>query len=138
MIEQCSPWAQDLTQQRGLGYKYLSQMQREINRKRSKVRARLEHAIGVIKRIFGFAKVRYRGLLKNGNRLFVAAALGNLSTVIHRQRAPTGWPAGTGAPAGAPNAPPRFQRTSFDTQSTSNPQLVDPLRERSVLDQSFP
>ena len=81
MIEQCSPWAQDLTQQRGLGYKYLSQMQREINRKRSKVRARLEHAIGVIKRIFGFAKVRYRGLLKNGNRLFVAAALANLFTV---------------------------------------------------------
>jgi IS5 family transposase len=34
--------------------------------------------IGVIKRIFGFAKVRYRGLAKNGNRLFVAAALSNL------------------------------------------------------------
>lgn len=81
VIEQHSPWAQDLTQQRGRGYKYLSQMQREINRKRSKVRARVEHAIGVIKRIFGFAKVRYRGLLKNGNRLFVAAALANLFTV---------------------------------------------------------
>lgn len=80
-IAQCSPWAQDLTQQRGRGYKYLSQMQREINRKRSKVRARVEHAIGVIKRIFGFAKVRYRGLAKNGNRLFVAAALANLFTV---------------------------------------------------------
>ncbi|MDP1888259.1 hypothetical protein [Polaromonas sp.] len=33
-----------------------------------------------------------------------------------------------GAPAGAPNAPPRFQRTSFDTQSTPKPQLIDPLR----------
>ena len=31
----------------------------------SKVRARVEHAIGIIKRVFGFAKVRYRGLKKN-------------------------------------------------------------------------
>lgn len=81
VIEEHAPWAADLTQRRGRGYKYLSQMQREINRKRSKVRARAEHAIGVIKRIFGFAKVRYRGLVKNGNRLFVAAALANFYMV---------------------------------------------------------
>ena len=42
------------------------------------MRARAEHAVGVIKRIFGFAKVRYRGLAKNGSRLFLAAALANL------------------------------------------------------------
>lgn len=81
VIEQHAPWAQDLTQRRGRGYKYLSQMQRAINRSRSRVRARAEHAIGVIKRFFGFAKVRYRGLAKNGNRLFVAAALANLYMV---------------------------------------------------------
>jgi len=81
VIEQCSPWAIDLTQRRGRGYAYLSEMQRAINRKRSQVRARVEHSIGVIKRIFGFTKVRYRGLAKNGNRLFVAAALANLYTV---------------------------------------------------------
>lgn len=81
VIAQHAPWARDFTQQRGRAYKYLSQMQRQINRKRSKVRARVEHVIGVIKRIFGFAKVRYRGLVKNGNRLFVAAALANLFTV---------------------------------------------------------
>ncbi len=56
-------------------------MQRTINRSRSKVRARVEHAIGTIKRIFNFTKVRYRGLAKNGNRLFVAAALANLYMV---------------------------------------------------------
>lgn len=78
VIQEHAPWAQDFTQHRGRAYKYLSQMQREVNRKRSKVRARVEHAIGVIKRIFGFAKVRYRGLAKNGNRLFVTAALANL------------------------------------------------------------
>jgi len=81
VIAQHAPWARDFTQHRGRAYKYLSQMQRQINRRRSKVRARVEHVIGVIKRIFGFAKVRYRGLAKNGNRLFVAAALANLFTV---------------------------------------------------------
>ena len=81
VIEEHAPWAVDLTQRRGRGYKYLNTIQREINRKRSKVRARVEHAIGVIKRIFGFTKVRYRGIAKNGNRLFVAAALANLFTV---------------------------------------------------------
>ena len=37
--------------------------------------------IGVIKRIFGFAKVRYRGIAKNAHRLFVACALANLFMV---------------------------------------------------------
>jgi len=32
----------------------------------------------VIKRVFGFAKVRYRGLKKNAHRLRVACALANL------------------------------------------------------------
>ena len=40
------------------------------------MRARVDYAIGTIKRIFNFTKVRYRGLAKNVNRLFVAAALG--------------------------------------------------------------
>jgi len=61
MIAQHAPWAQDYMQHRDRAYKYLSRMQREINRHCSKVRARVEHVIGVIKRIFGFAKVRYRG-----------------------------------------------------------------------------
>jgi transposase, IS5 family len=45
------------------------------------VRARVEHAIGVIKRVFGFAKVRYRGLKKNTHRLLVTCALANLFMV---------------------------------------------------------
>jgi IS5 family transposase len=35
----------------------------------------------VIKRVFGFTKVRYRGLAKNGNRVFVTAALANIFLV---------------------------------------------------------
>jgi IS5 family transposase len=37
--------------------------------------------IGVIKRVFGFQKVCYRGLAKNLHRLEVTAALANLFTV---------------------------------------------------------
>jgi IS5 family transposase len=32
----------------------------------------------IIRRIFGFAKVRYRGLTKSAHRLFVTCALANL------------------------------------------------------------
>lgn len=73
-----APQAKDLTQKRGRGYKYLSKQQRRINRARSRVRARVEHAIGVVKRVFGFTKVRYRGIAKNANRLFVTCALANI------------------------------------------------------------
>jgi transposase, IS5 family len=51
------------------------------NRNKSNVRAKVEHAIGVIKRVFGFQKVRYRGLAKNLHRLEVSAALANLFMV---------------------------------------------------------
>ncbi len=44
----------------------------------------MEHSIGVIKRVFGFIKVRYRGLAKNANRLFVTCALVNLFLVRKR------------------------------------------------------
>jgi len=48
------------------------------NGRKSSIRSRVEHSIGVIKRVFGFTKVRYRGLAKNANRLFVTAALANI------------------------------------------------------------
>jgi IS5 family transposase len=40
-------------------------VERAKNRSKSKVRAKVAHSIGVIKRVFGFAKMRYRGLKKN-------------------------------------------------------------------------
>ena len=51
------------------------------NRTKSRIRARVEHSIGVIKRVFGFTKVRYRGLAKNANRVFVTTALANIFLV---------------------------------------------------------
>ena len=47
-------------------------------------RAKVEHTIGVIKRVFGFQRVRYRGLAKNLHRLEVTAALTNLYLMRRR------------------------------------------------------
>lgn len=44
--------------------------ERLINRTKSKVRARVEHVFGVVKRLWGFDNVRYRGLAKNATRSF--------------------------------------------------------------------
>jgi IS5 family transposase len=78
LIRQTAPKAKDFTNQKASRHKPLSEREREKNRTKSQVRAKVEHAFLVIKRIFGFAKVSYRGLKKNGNRLFVVAALTNL------------------------------------------------------------
>lgn len=90
LLRQHAPQAKDFTQRRGRGYRYLSPEERAKNRTKSRVRAKVEHAIGVIKRIFGFVKVRYRGLAKNAHRLFVTAALANLylarSYLLRQQR----------------------------------------------------
>jgi IS5 family transposase len=51
------------------------------NQTKSRVRAKVEHAFGVIKGVFGFTKVRYRGLEKNAHRLFVTCALANIFMV---------------------------------------------------------
>jgi IS5 family transposase len=53
---------------------------RNENREKSKTRSRVEHVFALIKLKFGFVKVRYRGLNKNGNRLFSLCALTNLLT----------------------------------------------------------
>jgi IS5 family transposase len=62
----------------------LSTHQRFINRRRSAARARVEHAFHVVKRLWGFTKVRYRGLAKNTARLFTAFALANLYLLRRR------------------------------------------------------
>lgn len=55
-----------------------------INRARSRVRARGEHAFHVVKTLWGFTKVRYRGLAKNTARVFTVFALANLYLTRYR------------------------------------------------------
>jgi IS5 family transposase len=62
----------------------LTEYQRKLNRLRSATRARGEHAFHVVKRLWGFTKVRYRGLAKNTARLFTMFALANLYLVRRR------------------------------------------------------
>jgi IS5 family transposase len=57
---------------------------RLINRARSRIRARGEHAFLVVKRLWGFAKVRYRGIAKNLARAHTMFALANLYLVRRR------------------------------------------------------
>jgi IS5 family transposase len=52
--------------------------ERSKNRNKSKVRARVEHVFGIVKRLWGFNKARYRGLAKNATRAFTALALANI------------------------------------------------------------
>jgi transposase, IS5 family len=54
------------------------EVERSKNRNKYKVRARVEHVFAVVKRLWGFSKVRYRGLAKNATRSFVALGLANI------------------------------------------------------------
>jgi len=69
---------------RAAPHRPLSERWRQINRARSRVRARGEHAFHVVKRLWGFSKVRYRGLAKNTTRVFTAFALANLYLVRYQ------------------------------------------------------
>ena len=66
----------------------LSARWRMINRARSRTRARGEHAFRIVKQLWGFAKVRYRGLAKNLARAQTMFALANLYQV--RRQLPAG------------------------------------------------
>jgi transposase, IS5 family len=66
------------------GKQPLSAYQKAINRSRSRRRARGEFAFHVVKRLWGFAKVRYRGLYKNTVRALALFALANLYLVRRR------------------------------------------------------
>ena len=77
-IKAKAPHAKDFTQRKARRNQTLTDAQERANHSKSKVRSKVEHAFLVIKRIFKFAKVRYRGLHKNAHRLFVLCALTNL------------------------------------------------------------
>jgi IS5 family transposase len=79
-----APQAKDFTNERVRSKGEVNETKRAKNRNKSKIRARVEHVFAVIKRLWGFAKVRYRGLAKNGCRAFTALALANIYLSRHR------------------------------------------------------
>lgn len=56
----------------------VDELKRAKNHNKSKIRARVEHVFAVVKRLWGFSKVRYRRLAKNANQAFAVLALANL------------------------------------------------------------
>ena len=83
-IRAVAPRVRDFTNQRYRWGTRVDETIKATNRRKSKIRAKVEHVFGVIKRVFGFQKVRYRGLAKNLHRLEVTAALTNLFMVRRR------------------------------------------------------
>lgn len=54
-----------------------------LNRMLASLRAKVEHPFRIIKRQFGYTKVRYRGLFKNAQQLYLLFALSNIYHVRH-------------------------------------------------------
>ncbi len=75
-----APCAQDFTNKRAYRNRPLTEAEEAANRHKSSTRSRVEHVFGIVKGMFGFRKVRYRGLAKNTNRLYVCFALANIFT----------------------------------------------------------
>jgi len=71
----------------GIPREYLLRLYRKgelCRARRSRVKAKIEHPFRILKRVFGFTKVRYRGIWKNHQWLCGAFALVNLYQ--HRNR----------------------------------------------------
>jgi transposase, IS5 family len=74
--------------QRGTKSRPLTRAQRRRNRRLSRVRAVVEHPFLVVKRLWGHAKVRYRGIAKNLAQMNTLFGLANLYRVRYRLLSP--------------------------------------------------
>ncbi len=77
-LKEIAPKAKDFTNKRAYRNAPLTDADRDTNRRKSSIRSKVEHPFLTIKRLWGFAKVRYRGLAKNTNRAFAMLAMVNL------------------------------------------------------------
>ena len=74
-----APKAKDFTNKRAYKNRPLTEADKATNRRKSSVRSKVEHPFLTLKRLWGFAKVRYRGLAKNANRAFAMLAMLNIN-----------------------------------------------------------
>lgn len=84
VIHAAAPQAQDRTSHRTRYKGGVDEQERRKNRTKARVRSKVEWPFRILKRVFGFTKVRYRGLKKNHEWLLAAFALVNLYQ--HRKR----------------------------------------------------
>lgn len=78
-LQELAPKAKDFTNKRAYKNQPLSEADKATNRRKSSVRSKVEHPFLTLKRLWGFAKVRYRGLAKNANRAFALLAMININ-----------------------------------------------------------
>src|ERR1039458_8559216 len=74
-IHAAAPKAQDMTCRRTRYKNYVDEQAKRKNTNKTRVRAKVEHPFRILKRVFGFTKVRYRGLKKNHEWLWPALFL---------------------------------------------------------------
>ena len=77
-IHAAAPEAQDMTSRRTKRKDSVDEVERRKNRTKARVRSKVEWPFRILKRVFGYTKVRYRGLKKNHEWLLAAFALVNL------------------------------------------------------------
>ncbi len=85
-IHAAAPEAQDMTSRRTKRKDSVDEVERRKNRTKARVRSKVEWPFRILKRVFGYTRVRYRGLKKNHEWLLAAFALVNLS-----QLTASGW-----------------------------------------------
>jgi IS5 family transposase len=78
-----APNAEDLTNERVRNRDTENPAHRR-NRRKARIRSRVEHPFHTIKRVFGFGYTRLKGMAKNTNRLYVTCAMANLHRLRHR------------------------------------------------------
>ena len=78
-LRELAPKAKDFTHKRAYKNRPLTEADKATNRRKSRVRSKVEHPFLTLKRLWGFTKVRYRGLAKNANRAFAMLAMINLN-----------------------------------------------------------
>ena len=78
-LKEIAPKAKDFTNKRAYRNRPLTDADKATNRRKSSVRSKVEHPFLTLKRLWGFAKVRYRGLAKNANRAFAMLAMLNIN-----------------------------------------------------------
>jgi transposase, IS5 family len=83
-IHEVAPGAQDMTSRRVKTKAGVDEAEKHKNRTKARVRAKVEWSFRILKRVFGFTKVRYRGLKKNHEWLCASFALANIYQ--HRKR----------------------------------------------------
>jgi IS5 family transposase len=83
-IHAAAPHAQDMTSRRARYKGGVDEVERSKNRIKARVRSKVEWCFRILKRVFGFVKVRFRGLKKNHE--WLCAAFAAINVYHHRKR----------------------------------------------------